>query len=225
MPLPAPDVDRLFALGSTYDCPDDGTATVIALPAAELPLPSGTVGVCDPFDLDGTACPALPETALPGTYPVTLSVVEITTTAQLRYREVAAAHLQLRGEPAVRWELTAAATGREQVEALGDTEFLGYGVDSAVGCFLDAHAAQALHTALGPRREALVRALEAASGTEPAVVTDPTTGAGLVAFPSGRGDGLYPTWAGYGADGQPVALVTEFFILPQPGRTEDDDED
>ncbi|MFI6154887.1 DUF4241 domain-containing protein [Kitasatospora sp. NPDC051170] len=40
----------------------------------------------------------------------------------------------------------------------------------------------------------------------------------MVAFRTGFGDGRYPTWAGYGADGRPVALVTEFLIVPQPGR-------
>lgn len=42
---------------------------------------------------------------------------------------------------------------------------------------------------------------------------DPATGANLIAFSSGAGDGSYPVFVGLDARGTPVALVTDFGIL------------
>ncbi|MFJ9696029.1 DUF4241 domain-containing protein [Kitasatospora sp. NPDC101183] len=228
MPLPAPDVERLFTLGSRYVSSRGETATVIALPTAELPLPSGTVSACDPYvSLEEQEDEPFPQTAPPGTHPVTLSVVEFAGPDDPRYhpdRRVAAAHLRLREEPAVRWAL--ADGDEEEQQALGDHEYLGYAVDAGTGCFHDAAAREALYAHFGDA-DVLEAAFDALADTDPCRLgpvrfTDPATGAGLVAFRSGRGDGLYPTWAGYGADGQPVALITEFLIVPQPGRTYED---
>jgi hypothetical protein len=44
------------------------------------------------------------------------------------------------------------------------------------------------------------------------VCVDPGTGANLIAFTSGAGDGVYSTFVGFGADGKPVAMVTDFKI-------------
>lgn len=223
MPLPLPDVDRLFTLGARYDCPNGTTATVVALPSAELPLPSGTVSACDPHVCLSEPGEPFPQTAPPGSHPVTLSVVEFTRPGDDRYapdRRVAAAHLRLREEPPVRWAM--ADGDEEEIRALGEEDYFGYGVDTGTGCFFDAAGGDDLYDLLGDG-DALEAGFDALVDTDPddlgpAVFTDPASGAGLVAFRTGFGDGRYPTWAGYGADGEPVALVTEFLIVPQPGR-------
>lgn len=45
------------------------------------------------------------------------------------------------------------------------------------------------------------------------LVLDEVTGANLIAFSSGWGDGSYPSFWGYDADGQRVGLVTDFGVL------------
>ncbi|MFJ4184692.1 DUF4241 domain-containing protein [Kitasatospora sp. NPDC089509] len=226
MPLPAPDVDRLFTLGSTYPS-GDRLATVVALPTAELPLPSGTVSACDPLvSLEDSETP-FDETAPPGRYPVTLSVVELTRPGAPDARpdrRVAAARLRFRTEPAARWALSADGDP-DAVAALGDTDFFGYGVDTGTGCFFDAAAAEALSALLEEDEDLLQDALDGdPAGLGPVLLLDPDSGAGLVAFATGWGDGRYPTWAGYDADGRPVGLVTEFFVVPQPGRRSDEED-
>jgi hypothetical protein len=44
------------------------------------------------------------------------------------------------------------------------------------------------------------------------VCIDPATGANLVAFQSGAGDGSYGSWFGYDAADRPIALVTDFAL-------------
>ena len=45
---------------------------------------------------------------------------------------------------------------------------------------------------------------------------DPATGANLIAFTSGSGNGDYASYFGFDADGGLVCLVTDFLILPLP---------
>jgi hypothetical protein len=55
------------------------------------------------------------------------------------------------------------------------------------------------------------------------VCVEPETGANLIAFTSGAGDGVYSTFVGFGADGAPVALVTDFNLrdIDDDGEPED----
>jgi hypothetical protein len=46
------------------------------------------------------------------------------------------------------------------------------------------------------------------------VVLDSTTGANIVAFDSGYGDGIYASFFGYDAQDRPVCLITDFEVLP-----------
>ena len=45
------------------------------------------------------------------------------------------------------------------------------------------------------------------------LIVDETTGANIIAFSSGWGDGCYPSYWGYNAANQRVALVTDFGVL------------
>jgi hypothetical protein len=47
-------------------------------------------------------------------------------------------------------------------------------------------------------------------------VLDPGTGANIVTFPSGFGDGLYASYFGLGVDGTAACLVTDFGLLVRP---------
>ncbi len=173
-----------------------------------------------------------PAVVVPGRYPLVLAVVEFSKPGDPRvrpHRRVAAARLQFREETATTWGLAGDLgddSGEDRMSALGDSDFLGYGVDSGTGCFLDAAAAGALYAVTGDDGGPLEEAFDAdPSGLLPVRFTDPVSGAGLVAFRSGWGGGCYPTWAGHTAAGHAACLVTEFLVVPQDGRTYDEDED
>jgi len=157
----------------------------------------------------------------PGTYLIVLSVVEVARAdfPELTDERVAAAWFQVSDKPTVEWTL--ALSDGQTLDDLGDTEFFGYGVDAGTGCFVDAAVAVPLGDLLGEDCEPLVTALFDAENSmvrTPAVLADPESGHGFVAFSSGWGDGHYPTWVGRSIDGTTTGFVTEFFVVPQPGR-------
>ncbi|WP_329563843.1 DUF4241 domain-containing protein [Kitasatospora sp. NBC_01266] len=227
MPLPAPDAARLFTLGTRYDCGRGMTATVTGLPQAELRLSTGQVAACDPFIGLGDDADPFTVAVAPGSYPVVTSVVRITRAdfpAAVDSR-VAAAWLRVSAEPTVAWEL--ALGDGQRLDALEEAEFYGYGVDAGTGCFVDAAASTALGDFLGEEYELLNDALfgnEVPEPVGPVALTDPASGHNVVAFASGWGDGCYPTWLGRDADGRVTGYLTEFFVVPQPGRGPVDEE-
>ncbi|MFD5560436.1 DUF4241 domain-containing protein [Kitasatospora griseola] len=217
MPLAAPDVARLFTPGSQYELGGDRTATVFALPEAQLALPTGRLVACDP--VAGLVDENEPFLAVvpPGSYPVTLAVVEVRNAYGPGSSDtrIAAARLRIVEQAAVRWQL-ALSEGQDE-ERLGPDDFFGYGVDAGTGCFLDASAVGPIGELVEQDADPVIDAIHDARH-RPAVVTDPGTGHTMAAFTTGWGDGHYPTWVGRAADGRVVGFVSEFFVVPQPGR-------
>ncbi|MFF2612491.1 DUF4241 domain-containing protein [Kitasatospora sp. NPDC058046] len=118
-------------------------------------------------------------------------------------------------------ERTLALTDGQAVADLGVTEFFGYGVDAGTGCFVDAAVTIPLGDLLGEDGDLPVDALFGDADSmalSPVVLADPATGHNCVAPPSGWSDGTYPTRAGRSAGGEVTGFVTEFFVVPQPGR-------
>jgi Protein of unknown function (DUF4241) len=137
-------------------------------------------------------------TVPPGQYPVMLS----------RFRWLvgrgpilAAAMVRVRDEPVASWEM--ALRPGEDPRTLPDNGFFPFGVDTATGCFFDAAAAPAL----APLAGGLDR-----GGQLTAEVADEKSGANLIAFLSGQGDGAYPTWIGRTADGDIACFIAD--VLP-----------
>jgi len=216
MPLAVPDVDRLFTVGSTYPYPNGQIGTVVDLPSVELDLPTGRVFACDPFVGLYEEAVAFTTSVAPGTYTVAVSMVEITDPARPStghpHHRVAAARLRVLDRPVAAWE-PGLTDGQDIVELEGDG-FYGYGVDAGTGCFVDVAVAGAL-AAYQDESDALMDALD--GGGEQrilALVTDPDTGHSVALFPSGWGDGAYPTWIGRTAGGEVACFVTEFFVVP-----------
>jgi hypothetical protein len=56
-------------------------------------------------------------------------------------------------------------------------------------------------------------------------VLDEETGANLVAFKSGAGDGMYPVFWGLDSKAKPVALIIDFGLLDARDRDDDDEDD
>lgn len=208
-PLAPSHLDELFTPGTRFALDPEnflfdttGLVTVEVWPAGTLRMPTGRLIACDPTWTDwGDPFVA---TAPPGDYPVSLSVVRFSDDPG--HIRVAAAKLAIRDTPAASWEL--ALLRGQDPRLLGDREYFGFGVDAGTGCFVDASAA-------GPLGELSEGFVLDGEYTE---LTDPESGANLIAYHSGWGDGSYPTWIGQDDTGEIVCFVSDMLVLG-PGAT------
>ena len=123
------------------------------------------------------------------------------------------------------WEL--ALLPGQNADDLALDHYYGYGVDSGTGALFDAEALTVWERLMpesfdpngprapytpGPLMSALYEDESRPDGLG-ALVTDPATGLGAVAFISGWGDGAYPTWFGRDAAGNVVRVVTDMQLV------------
>lgn len=182
----------------------------------EINLPSGQIVGNDPLAL----FEILPFThrAKPGKYPVTLFVLNIHSNGDNR---VALAKVSFSENPAVRWEM--AATEGQNTKALGNDEFYGYSVDSGIGGFMSSETAQTMDRldTEDPKEYERIMLREVMEQLEDSYVHTYSTlnytfgdsGLNAAMFSSGFGDGVYPSYFGFGADDEICCLVTDFGLL------------
>jgi hypothetical protein len=210
-PMPHTDFALAFQDGATIADAQGTLATIRTQSLGDLITPTGQLIACDPLTAIEPA--SFARRVAPGRYPVIASVAALANDDQ----RVACAMLRLSDAPVVRWEM-ARLEGQDTIE-LQEGEFFGYPVDAGVGCFMDSQAAAALdaHYESDARYdEALIDALEAnqADTWDHANVTlDEASGANIIMFTSGWGDGVYASYWGYDASDMPVCLVTDFCVL------------
>jgi hypothetical protein len=224
-----PDLVRAFRDGTQFG---DGTVHVCAL--GNLALPTGAIVACDPGYLRLMQQPAYTRRVEPGTYPVLLSLLSRGQGERKDVR-VACASVRFREDPVQRWEM--ALRPGQDLSMLMPGHFFGYGVDGGRGCFVDELAVTRLKPAQKQFADSLkglttwsyagfLAAMPAAihplepSPADPALpghakigVLDPATGATVVSFSSGMGDGAYASYFGLAADDSVVCLVTDFGLL------------
>nr|WP_255430241.1 DUF4241 domain-containing protein [Streptomonospora sp. PA3] len=209
--------DAFLTPGGRF-CAKDGTTYTVELhDRGEFCAPSGRIIAMDPsmlgLDDEQPFTAALP----PGTHGFRLCTVRVGDDSE--HVRVAAAALVVADTPVATWEL-ALQPGQEP-DVMGDGQFFGFGVDAAMGCLLDAagqdhfaerfedfDAFEAELVDYGGTTEGVY-----VSGSRTRSLQDPGSGASLVAFETGWGDGAYPVWAGRDAEGRVVALVADFLIL------------
>jgi hypothetical protein len=190
------------------------TCTLHLHTLGELVITSGQIVACDPLAIP--QMPPFADTVPLGRYPVIVSVAEFPGGDQ----RVAFAQLRLGERPVARWEI--AVPQGKALTSLQPGHVFVYPVDAGTGCFMDLDAARSLIARAelaAARREddeelfdALMKTyVHTWSWTD--LVLDEGTGANLIAFSSGWGDGSYPSYWGYDADGHRVALVTDFDVL------------
>jgi Protein of unknown function (DUF4241) len=226
MPLPAPDFERLLAPGTRHTIPGVGDFTVRLRTDAWLSLPSGRVVAGEPFMYGGEDSDGFVQRVPPGRYPVVLALADFandetgeTGDAAYTHCSVAAARLVIRDEPVVSWEM--AVYEGQDVDRLGPDEFYGYPVDGGTGGFTDVQHIATFSADYDDYADRIMVALGAQEDdyTAPVTLTGPDSEPMVVAFPSGDGDGHYPTWVGRTADGEVACMLTDFFLLPdgEPG--------
>jgi hypothetical protein len=220
-PLQPVQLDLLFTAGTRFVCDPENMVIAEVLPAGMLRMPSGRLIAADPGSID-FECQPFTEAVPPGEYPVLVSVVRWVDHTE---EWVAAAKLAIRGDPVVSWEL--ALLPGQDPQTLHDGHFFGFGVDTGRASFFDVVAVPALarifaddtwdDTGFGWR--VLV---DMFGDNLTGELSDPDSGANLIAFESGWGDGAYPTWIGRSASGDIACFVAEMHVLgdnpvPDPG--------
>lgn len=202
------DYSELFVAGRKIKS-GYGDAALNCHDAGDLVLPTGKIVACDP-----AVSPDAPPFAVcvaPGKYPVILSVAHYGGDQRVAY-----AMLKFGDERPARWG-AALPANRELTSPKAD-EVYYYGVDSATGCYMDVEAARVLSESA----EGDIYFDQIAEGMDKTYVEtwswaniclNPATGANIVCFSTGLGDGAYASYFGYGGKGDILCLVTDFRLF------------
>lgn len=226
------DYERVFREGQRF-----GAQKIVEVrPIGELVIVSGKLVACDPSWLNYSSRRCLPfvRSVPKGAFAAMLAFAK-----EPKWKAPLEAAALVRFAPGrvSRWEM--ALRPKEKVQDLGPGMFFGYGVDSGTGCFADARATLAYSKQWTSQHETLEASKKKGAawrkvGT-PAVekalfenihdrdrrkkrtnmVIDSRSGANMVAFHSGMGDGAYPSFWGVDTKGRVLALVTDFLVLPR----------
>lgn len=168
-----------------------------------LDLPSGRLVAADPLGNDAVP---FAQTVAPGRYPVILHVVRDAEGEEI----VVFAEVRLNDAQPARYEM--ALTGEEDTsEPLEEDGFFGFEAEEGFGGFWDASLSL---------RDAEVDAVEDAlvASFQPrrmAVLWQRAQGQTLAAFSCGFGDGAYPAFWGFDADGAPCCLIVDFLCFSE----------
>lgn len=210
VPLQPSRLDAVFRSGTRYAMATGDPVVVEVRRAGLLHLPSGRLIVADPALLD-TELEAFTTAVPAGTYPVTLAVIGFEE--HPAHERVAAAKLVVGEEPVVSWEL--ALRPGEDPRLLGDREFFGFGVDTGTASLLDAAALSAMvGLVTDDAWEPFIdRHGDDLDRHKPVEALDPESGANLIAFHSGWGDGSYPTWIGRTAAEEVACFVADMLVV------------
>ncbi|PJN27957.1 DUF4241 domain-containing protein [Kitasatospora sp. CB02891] len=206
VPLRPQHLEALFTPGSRLGNHGEQVAVVTAPRSAGLlRLPTGSVIAADPLTVHDRDLP-FTVTVPPDAYPVLIATMHW----EGRTRgETPAAMLRIRDTPTATWEL--ALRPGQDARSLGTDEFYGFGVDTGMGCFLDASGRDVLPKLFEQRQ--WETDLWGAGQRPYAEVSAPDAGANLIAYPSGVGDGSYPVWIGRDADGEVTCFLADMLLL------------
>ncbi|MFP3812700.1 DUF4241 domain-containing protein [Bacillus sp. SIMBA_005] len=163
-----------------------------------IEITGGHIVACDPFDSDGDQ--SFTRKVTLGKYPIILVVKRLESGDE----RVAYAMIKFPNEQAIKWEL--ATRAGQDLKNLKEDEFFGYGVNTGMGCFMDAEAALYLQAYEDKRYkednvfylyEEFAEALEQNyKHTWDWLVTRFHDKVDIAVFTTGFGDGMYPSFGG-----------------------------
>jgi hypothetical protein len=207
----SPDLTMLLSAGARFEA--DGIAYVIErLPVGTVTAPTGEITACDPLT-GARGAEAFTATIAPGAYPLTAWVAVVSREGRDAQRRTAALELTVGDQPVVGWEM--ALNEGQDVGVLDVDGYFGYPVDAGVGTLADLSAVTALAEWDYDQLEEVYIPAQIPPGPAPIDgLVDPATGANVITVSTGWGDGVYPTFVGYAADGTISAYVTDFLVIP-----------
>jgi hypothetical protein len=216
----APDADAapytldpaLLALALSGGSVQRGAQTIgfIAHNIGLLEVTTGRVAASDP--LVSPDPPAFTQAVPNGRHPVRVIAARFGEDERIAY-----ALLRFSQASAVRW--ANARSGEEDTQPLGAGEFFGYGVDSGTGCFMDPHAGRLLSARMEQEDdyfETIIDEMEktyAHTRSWADIHPDASSPSNVICFSSGWGDGSYPSFFGFDAEGNVAVLVTDFMVV------------
>jgi hypothetical protein len=199
-PTRLPDFSRLFQ----DDAIMPNGATVERRQVGELDLPSGRLVACDPAYGEE---PPFVVPLSPGRYPVSLSIANLKAD-----KRIAGVMVQMKAETAVNWKPALRQGDKSDNRA-------AYGVDSAIGCFMDEATAVIWRKQIEQSGfyETVVDQMDDGYGESCCwgnISLDTADGqVNAILFSTGYGDGFFRSYWGYSAEGDFACLVTDFNVL------------
>jgi len=172
---------------------------------------TGHLAVGDPF-IDPEQHP-FTQKVPNGEHPVSLAVARFKSLDE----RVAFARVKLSDEPAVRWEMALCAG--QDAATLKPKQFFGFGVDSGTGAFMDPRAGELLAQKMDEDEDYFELMVEQMQETYDYTRSwldcrpYPEYAENVVCFSTGWGDGTYPSFFGFSADGSPCELLTDCLLL------------
>jgi hypothetical protein len=205
-------VDIAFSSGSLLQC---GTPYEFqCLEIGQLVVTSGALAASDPFVFPNP--PPFMQAIPAGRYPVSVAIARYGTGDE-RDERVAFARVELSNLPVTSW--TMALTERQDPSALEHDGYFGYGVDAGTGCFMDPVAGRLLAERMDREDEYFNLIIDGMQTTYRDTRSwfdwrpSPEREENIICFSSGWGDGSYPSFFGFSAEGRVCTLLTDFFIL------------
>jgi hypothetical protein len=185
----------------------------------DINLPSGRIIAADPLILTD-AQNFFTTVVKPGNYQVYVYAQD-TGRGDIR---VGLAELRFSNAKPLSWKQ--ALVGNQELSSLKPGEIFGYGVDAGLGSFMSPETLAVLEADMTRAEKSIpdfsdyytdVLAKDLDKPTPNAIVFPiPSSPENRVAiFQSGWGDGFYPSYFGYDAKGDPVTLVTTFFVFEE----------
>jgi hypothetical protein len=104
----------------------------------------------------------------------------------------------------------------QDASTLKEGYIFGYPVDTGIGCFMDVDAAAALQRKYDEDPDYFEYLLDDFHADDLNIPLNPATGANVIFFSSGWGDGFYASYWGYDAEDTIVCLITDFGLLRHP---------
>jgi hypothetical protein len=202
--------ETAFVKGTTKKA-NGSTINFFAITIGKVKITSGQIIICDPLHIDEYGIPftqAFPT----GEFPVQLSVLRMGEEESLAF-----ARINFSDEPVVKWEK--ALRPKPAEIPFGGEDIPEYCVDGGVAAFLDKDAAKALDPkSVADYDGAVFEEMYKHHHLGWRYAMYNFGQHNLAAFTTGLGDGCYPTYIGFDANGKPCRLLTDFGLFDARGK-------